>query len=134
MLNRSWTEEALGIAISGGADFAELFFEISRSGGITLLDGSIDKISDGTLSQEGEPVLDYLNDLKNVIGLVLLQYGCAIAGIALFCHFVFAKKYKVSFAKELTIPRYEVAHVTLANPGVIIFIVFTISQFVISIL
>jgi predicted Zn-dependent protease len=44
MLNRLWTEEALEIAISGGADFAELFFEVSRSGGITLLDGVIDKI------------------------------------------------------------------------------------------
>ena len=99
-----------------------------------LLGGSIDRISEGTLTPEGGLALDYLNDLKNVIGLALLQYGCAIAGIALFCHFVFAKKYKVSFAKELTIPRYEVAHVTFANPGVITFIIFTIIQFVISIL
>ena len=53
MLNRLWTEEALGIAISGGADFAELFFEVSRSGGITLLDGAIDKISDNTVTGVG---------------------------------------------------------------------------------
>lgn len=53
MLNRLWTEEALGIAISGGADFAELFFEVSRSGGITLLDGVIDKISDNTVTGVG---------------------------------------------------------------------------------
>ena len=30
MLNKSWTEEALGIAISGGADFAELFFNFAQ--------------------------------------------------------------------------------------------------------
>ncbi len=52
MLNKQWIEETLGIAVSGG-DFAELFFEVTRSGGISLLDGKIDNISDNTVTGVG---------------------------------------------------------------------------------
>lgn len=46
-------EEILGIAISTGADFAEIYWEYTRNGNITLLGGRIDAIADNTISGVG---------------------------------------------------------------------------------
>ena len=40
MLEKKLTEEILGVALSTGADFAEIYCELTRNGGIRLLDGS----------------------------------------------------------------------------------------------
>ena len=53
MINQRLTEQLLGIPISHGADFTELFWELTRSGGITLLSGQIDSITDNTVTGVG---------------------------------------------------------------------------------
>lgn len=53
MLDKRLAEEALEIILSGGADFAEIFFEITRNGSVTYLDGRVDKISDNTVTGVG---------------------------------------------------------------------------------
>ena len=53
MLDKLLIEEALGILLSGGADFAELFFETTRNGNVTFLDGGIDSVTDNTVSGVG---------------------------------------------------------------------------------
>ncbi len=53
MLEKKLTEEILGVALSTGADFAEVYCELTRNGGIRLLDGKIDSISDNTVSGVG---------------------------------------------------------------------------------
>ncbi len=51
--NTKIVEEILGIAVSGGADFAEVYWELTRNGNITLLGGKIDAIADNTVSGVG---------------------------------------------------------------------------------
>ena len=51
--NQSVIEEILGIAVSTGADFAEVYWELTRNGNITLLSGRIDAIADNTVSGVG---------------------------------------------------------------------------------
>ncbi len=53
MLEKSLIERILGIAISGGADFAEIFWEVTRNGNVVLLDGKIDAITDSTVTGAG---------------------------------------------------------------------------------
>ena len=54
MINKSLTERLLGIALAAGADFAELYWELTRNGGITLLGGKIkealDKVVDALVA------------------------------------------------------------------------------------
>ena len=52
-LNNRIVEEILGIALSGGADFAEIFWENTRNGNVVLLDGKIDAITDSTVTGAG---------------------------------------------------------------------------------
>ena len=51
--NQKIIEEILGIAVSTGADFAEVYWELTRNGNITLLGGKIDAIADNTVSGVG---------------------------------------------------------------------------------
>lgn len=51
--NQRNIEEILGIAISTGADFAEIFWETTRGGNIDLIDGKIDSITDNTVTGAG---------------------------------------------------------------------------------
>lgn len=53
ILPKNLCEEVLGVAVSTGADFAELYAEHTRNGGIRLVDGKIDQISDNVLSGVG---------------------------------------------------------------------------------
>ena len=53
MLSPMLTEEILAVASSSGADFAEVFYEVTRNGSIALLDGRIDSITDNTVSGVG---------------------------------------------------------------------------------
>ncbi len=53
MIEQRLAEEILGIAMSGGADFAEIYFETTRNGGITLINGKIENISDVTVTGVG---------------------------------------------------------------------------------
>ena len=53
MIEQRLAEEILGIAMSGGADFAEIYFETTRNGGITLINGRIENISDVTVTGVG---------------------------------------------------------------------------------
>ena len=53
MLDRKVLEEILGIACSSGADFAEVYFENTRNGKISLVNSRIENISDEVVSGVG---------------------------------------------------------------------------------
>ena len=53
MLSQRLIEDILGIALSGGADFAELYCEKTRNGKISLIGGSVESIADETVSGVG---------------------------------------------------------------------------------
>ena len=53
MLEKRLYEQILGIALSGGADFAEVYCEYTRNGKIALMNGRIESISDETVSGVG---------------------------------------------------------------------------------
>ena len=46
MITKAMIEELLGIAVSTGADFAEMFAEQERSYQLQLVDGKIDAVKD----------------------------------------------------------------------------------------
>ena len=53
MLDKRLLEEILGIAMSGGADFAEVYCELTRNGGLRLISGRIENVTDETVSGVG---------------------------------------------------------------------------------
>ncbi len=53
MLDKRLLEEILGIAVSTGADFAEVYCELTRNGSISLRNGRIETIADETVSGVG---------------------------------------------------------------------------------
>ncbi len=53
MIEKRLLEQILGIATSSGADFAEVYAEITRNGRITLMNEKIENISDATVSGVG---------------------------------------------------------------------------------
>jgi len=53
MLKNELLQEVLGVAMSSGGDFAEVYAEHTRSNNIQFVDGKIDKISDNVLSGVG---------------------------------------------------------------------------------
>ncbi len=53
MLEKRLCEEILGIALSGGADFAEIYHEYTRNGRISLLNERIETVTDETVSGVG---------------------------------------------------------------------------------
>ncbi len=58
MLEKKLIEELLGIAVSTGADFAEVYSEITRNGNLRLISGRIEDISDNTVSGVGIRAFD----------------------------------------------------------------------------
>ena len=54
MISKKIAEEVLGVAVSTGADFAELFGEISRNNNVFMVDGKIVKSGDKSLANELE--------------------------------------------------------------------------------
>ena len=53
MIKKELLEELIATAMKSGGDFAEIFAEHTRSNGIQLVDGKIDKITDNVLSGVG---------------------------------------------------------------------------------
>ncbi len=53
MINQPILEEVLGVALSSGGDFAEIYAENTKNSSIALVGGKIDRISDNTLSGVG---------------------------------------------------------------------------------
>ncbi len=53
MIDKRLAGEVLAKAISGGADFAEIFCELTRNNSITLIDKKIEKIHDNVISGVG---------------------------------------------------------------------------------
>ena len=53
MLEKRLLEEILGIATSTGADFAEVYCELTRNGRVVLMGGTIENIADNTVSGVG---------------------------------------------------------------------------------
>ena len=53
MIDMRIAGEVLAKAVSGGADFAEIYCELTRTNNITLVDKKIDKIQDNVISGVG---------------------------------------------------------------------------------
>ncbi|MBQ8431888.1 MAG: TldD/PmbA family protein [Clostridia bacterium] len=53
MISRALTESVLTCAMSTGADFVELYGEITRNNAIAMVDGKIDRVSDNLVSGVG---------------------------------------------------------------------------------
>ena len=53
MISKKIAEEVLGVAVSTGADFAELFGEISRNNNVFMVDGKIERASDNVICGVG---------------------------------------------------------------------------------
>ncbi|MBE6602046.1 MAG: TldD/PmbA family protein [Ruminococcaceae bacterium] len=53
MISKAFAEEALCCALSGGADFAELYGEITRNNVVTMVDGKIERANDTLISGVG---------------------------------------------------------------------------------
>ena len=53
MIDKKIVGEVLAKAVSGGADFAEIFWELTRTNNITLLNKKIDRIFDNVISGVG---------------------------------------------------------------------------------
>ena len=53
MLDKKLYEQILSVALSGGADFAEVYCEYTRNGRIALMNGRIESITDETVSGVG---------------------------------------------------------------------------------
>ena len=53
MISRTQMTEILGKAMSTGADFAEVFAEITRTNSIRLVNGKIEQITDNIISGVG---------------------------------------------------------------------------------
>ena len=44
MIEKRLAEEILGIALSGGGDFAEIYQELTKNGNVRLLDGTLTEL------------------------------------------------------------------------------------------
>ena len=53
MITKSITESVLACAMSTGADFVELYGEITRNNAVTMVDGKIDRVNDTLISGVG---------------------------------------------------------------------------------
>ncbi len=53
MISKSLAEQVLLCAMSGGADFVELYGEVTRNNVISMVDGKIDRVSDNLISGVG---------------------------------------------------------------------------------
>ncbi|MBQ8441493.1 MAG: TldD/PmbA family protein, partial [Clostridia bacterium] len=53
MITKSITESVLACAMSTGADFVELYGEITRSNAVSMVDGRVDRVTDNLISGVG---------------------------------------------------------------------------------
>ena len=53
MIRKNLAEEILGVAVSTGADFAEIYAENTRNNHVSMIDGRIDRVGDNLLSGAG---------------------------------------------------------------------------------
>ena len=53
MITKSIVESVLACAMSTGADFVELYGEITRSNAVSMVDGRIDRVTDNLISGVG---------------------------------------------------------------------------------
>ena len=84
MITKVMIEELLGIAISTGADFAEVFAEQERSYQLQLVDGKIDAVKDHLLCGVGIRAFcgtnTYYASTSDTTRDGLLQCAAAVAG------------------------------------------------------
>ena len=53
MISKALAESVLACAMSGGADFVELYGEITRSNAVSMVDGRVDRVTDNLISGVG---------------------------------------------------------------------------------
>ena len=53
MITKSIAESVLACAMSTGADFVELYGEITRSNAVSMVDGRVDRVTDNLISGVG---------------------------------------------------------------------------------
>ncbi|MBQ8356883.1 MAG: TldD/PmbA family protein [Clostridia bacterium] len=84
MIEKQLLEELLGIAVSTGADFAEVFAEQERSGQLRLISGKIESVRDNLLSGVGIRAFvgtkTYYASTSDTTRAGLLKCAAAVAG------------------------------------------------------
>jgi len=100
-----------------------------------LLGDSLDRISSITedTALVGKDALVYIGDLLNVFGLLILQYGLAIAGIVIFIVATVKKRYSIPKRCDVRIPSNCVAKTVLLNVGAILFLILIGLEFLLSV-
>ena len=53
MISKALAESVLACAMMGGADFVELYGEITRNNAVMMVDGKIDRVTDNLVSGVG---------------------------------------------------------------------------------
>lgn len=101
-----------------------------------LINDSLERIEnispDAVLS--GEDMLTYYSDTMNVLGVTVVQYMLAIAGAVLFIYIIKKRAFKVPDGCDVRLPCGTVTRVAFLNLGAILFLLFCIFEFIISIL
>ncbi|MBQ8416510.1 MAG: TldD/PmbA family protein [Clostridia bacterium] len=53
MISKVLAEEVLAVSMAGGADFAEIYAEVTRNNNVNMVDGKIDRVTDNVVSGVG---------------------------------------------------------------------------------
>ncbi len=100
-----------------------------------LLSDSLDRVLE--ISMGATNNIDFsliIGDMMNVLGLFVLQYGFAFAGVGIFVYSTAKKLYSVKNTPRIRIPGDDILDVTIGNAGAIIFLIICAGQFLISII
>ncbi len=100
-----------------------------------LLSDSIDRLTElGESAVSESEALNYFGDIMNVYGLVIMQYGFAIAGVFVFVYCTKHRLYSIPARSDIEIPLYRTPKVWILNLGVILFLIVSAGQFILSIM
>ncbi len=100
-----------------------------------LMSDSLDRLmslADAELTEA--EALNYFGDIMNVFGLFILQYGFAVAGLIIFVYCTAKRLYSVPDECEIRIPGRSFLRTTFLNFGVILFLILSLGQFLLSVL
>lgn len=83
MIEKRLLERVLGVAMSSGADFAEVYAEVTRNGRITLVNEKIENIADATVSGVGirafRGVTTVYGSTSDMTERGLMKCACSVA-------------------------------------------------------
>ena len=101
-----------------------------------LLSESYDRLSsiapDAELNAEESMLM--MQDSMNVLGLTFLQYAFAITGVILFIYCTVKRKYRVSSACDIALPKRRLIPTIIFNVGTVFFLLISAYQIYTSLL